>query len=766
MCRPDRQLIHAVGPARVLVCAALFPLVSSGMEAVVSARSDVQSRAGPATRPSIEAAAKAVASGRGPGRITVKYPLRGAIFPPEIPAPTFAWEDAGTGADAWLIEVDIADGKGHVHALTTGHRSATEQTPAAQAGASKTVARQIRWMPPDDLWAAIKKGSQAVPARVAVHGIGYGRPESPLSYGSVDFSTSRDAVGAPIFYRDVPLPFIHAFRNLRSIRWQLGDVSEKAPRTLLTGLKVCANCHSFTPDGHTLAMDVDYGNDKGSYVMTDVAVETSLEKEDVITWSEYRREDGDLTFGLLSQISPDGRYAGGTVKDRSVFSPVEDLYYSQRFFPIQGLLCVYDRKSRQFSALPGACDPAYVQSNPTWSPDGTSIVFARAAAYELGSLEDPSAVLIKPAEAAEFFEGNKKFRYDLYRVPFNGGKGGTAERLRGASKNGKSNYFAKFSPDGRWIVFCQSDSFMLLRPDSLLHIMPSEGGNPRRMHCNLPGKMNSWHSFSPNGRWLVFSSKANGPYTQLWLTHVDADGNDAPPVLLERFTSSDRAANIPEFVNVTPDRFAEIHPNFEDYYTHYRAGLTFEGDHDYARAVPEFLLALQEETNHVESIFLLASCLARMKRKEEALPYARQVAKLRPKNAAARGLLGGILSDTGSPGEALGQLEVAYSLNQRDISISANLAWVLATAPQSALRDGRRAVRLAEWASRAVRHTSPPLLDTLAAAYAEAGRFDDAVRATERAIGILRRNPGLSTAELEIRLALYRSRKPYRAASR
>ena len=92
-------------------------------------------------------------------------------------------------------------------------------------------------------------------------------------------------------------------------------------------------------------------------------------------------------------------------------------------------------------------------------------------------------------------------------MPFNEGRGGAPEPLAGASNNGVSNFFGRYSPGGKWIVFCRAKSYMLLQKDSELYILPAEGGQARRLLCNA-GRMNSWHSFSPNGKWLVFSSKA------------------------------------------------------------------------------------------------------------------------------------------------------------------------------------------------------------------------------------------------------------------
>jgi len=145
------------------------------------------------------------------------------------------------------------------------------------------------------------------------------------------------------------------------------------------------------------------------------------------------------------------------------------LAFSQLFFPVKGILCTYDKQARTFESLPGADDPQYVQSNPAWSPDGKYIVFARSKAYDLKDTEGKGNVLLTREECREFTEDGKPFLFDLYRIPFNEGKGGKPEPIEGASNNGMSNFFAKYSPDGKWIVFCKAKSYMLLQPDSELY---------------------------------------------------------------------------------------------------------------------------------------------------------------------------------------------------------------------------------------------------------------------------------------------------------
>ncbi|MBM4027741.1 MAG: tetratricopeptide repeat protein, partial [Planctomycetes bacterium] len=481
-----------------------------------------------------------------------------------------------------------------------------------------------------------------------------------VSAAAIAIRTSKDEVGAPLFYREVNLPFIDAVTDPSRICWRFGSISSpELPPVVLTNLPVCGNCHSFTHDGRTLAMDVDYANSKGSYVVTAVKPEMTLATSDIITWDDYKREDGEQTFGLLSQMSPDGRYVVSTVKDKSVFVPMPDLAFSQLFFPIKGILCVYDRRTRTFSALPGADDPAYVQSNPSWSPDGKYIVFARAWAYDLQNTKGQGKILLTREECKEFVEDGKPFLFDLYRIPFHEGRGGVAAPIPGASDNGMSNYFGRYSPDGRWIVFCKARSYMLLQRDSELYILPAEGGTARRLRGNA-GRMNSWHSWAPNGKWLVFSSKAWSDYTQLCLTHIDENGESTPPVLLAHLTRPDRAANIPEFVNTRPEAIVKIHEQFLNDYSFVRAGNEFYRQGNADGAIHEYYNALKLNPDNVEAHQKLGFLLYNVKgNAQEGLTHLLRTLALDPHNPRAHYDLGLALLHQGKIDEAAQHLGLA-----------------------------------------------------------------------------------------------------------
>ncbi len=587
------------------------------------------------------------------GPVAITYPADGTLFPPEIVAPTLTWKGGGADATAWTITV----------------RSEGDED-------LRFTAAERRWRPSEADWTTIKQRSTERDAEITVARDGGGADAA----ARVRIRTSKDRVDDSLFYREVPLPFLHAVQDPSRIRWRFGQVDlEDGPPIVLQNLPVCGNCHSFADNGSVLGMDVDYGNDKGAYAVMETTKHMVMNDEKILTWADFRKEDGELTFGLLSRVSPTGRYVISTVKDRSVFVAMPDLWFSQLFFPIKGILVVYDRQQKTFAALPGADDPEYVQTNPVWSPDGNEIIFARATAYR-AEFEQKNAALIDEKDVPEFTRDRKPFRFDLFRIPFNDGKGGKAVPIAGASNNGQSNYFAKYSPDGKWIVFTKSDSYMLLQPDSELWILPAAGGEARRLRHNTD-RMNSWHSWSSNSRWLVFSSKVNGPYTQLFLTHIDDDGNDSPPVLLERFTSPDRAANIPEFVRLPSDAIADIQEEFLDAYSFLRAGLANENTRDHAGAERHFRRGLELNPDSVELHNALGWSLFQQARTPEAVVEYQKAVAIDPKHTKSRNNLALALVELHRLPEAAEHYRAALEVEPK-AEILSDLGFVLARMEQ------------------------------------------------------------------------------------
>ena len=146
----------------------------------------------------------------------------------------------------------------------------------------------------------------------------------------------------------------------------------------------------------------------------------------------------------------------------------------------------------------------------------------------------------------------------------------------------------------------------------------------------------------------------------------------------------------------------------------------------------------------------------------EAIPHYRQALAINPGYAEAHSKLGGVLIVTGKPREAIAHLERALQIQPDLAEAQNNLAWVLATLPPAQGGDPVRAVALAQRACELSGNRAPGYLDTLAVAYAAAGRFDAAVATARKAIELARAagQPGL-VKEIQARLELYRSGRAY-----
>jgi tetratricopeptide (TPR) repeat protein len=679
--------------------------------------------------------------------ITIDSPAKGSLFPPDLAPPAFLWRDAENTSTLWLIDVTFGDRARPIRVRSHGEKVQIGEIDerCAKAGAvapelTPNEAAAHSWKPDAETWEAIKKHSLKRPATVTISGYRDDNATEALSRGQVIVQTSTDPVGAPIFFRDVPLISVPVGEKgvimplpasaVPLIAWRLRYVGETRSKLMMEGLPTCANCHSFSRDGKTLGLDVDGpGNDKGLYGIVPVKRETSIRNEYVIRWSSFAEEKASKRFGFMSQISPDGQYVvtsienpGSHVRDfdaRLFNGFYKDYGFGQVFFPTRGVLAWYSKATGKLKTLPGADDPRYVQTSAFWSPDGKYMVFSRAPA------KDPYYEGQKVSQYAND-PNETQIQYDLYRIPFNDGRGGTPERIEGASQNGMSNNFPKVSPDGRWIVFVQNRNGLLMRPDSQLYIVPFEGGRARPLSCNTP-RMNSWHSFSPNGRWLVFSSKGRSLYTQMYLTHIDNDGNDSPAILIENATAANRAVNIPEFVNVPPDGLAKMDAPATEFYRLSDVAGELARKGEYAAAVPEWKKAVELDPEDGKARYHLAFALEKQGQLDDAIAQYRKAVEFDPNNAPAYSSLAVALTRAGKLDEAIESYTKSLAINPKNAIAQSNLA--------AALIESGRTDDAVEHIRKAL-EIDPEFSDAhniLGIVLARAGRLDDAVAHLEKA---------------------------------
>jgi tetratricopeptide (TPR) repeat protein len=629
--------------------------------------------------------------------LNIDVPAKGAIYPPDIIPPQFAWRDDNPAAKIWSIEIVFGNRAHPIRAWSAGEKMQLGELDTSLTGfvppaLTLQQAETHIWRPNPKTWEEIKKQSVDRPATVIVSGFLNRSDREPVSRAQSTLQTSKDPVGAPIFFRDVPLippPPESAQRGvikplpdsvLPKIRWDLRYINQKQSKTVMTGLATCGNCHSFSRDGKTLGIDVDGpSNDKGLYALVPLKKVSTISNDYLIHWSAFSEEHSQKRFGFMSQVSPDGKYVinsidvphahGVRVVDR-IFNGFYWFYgFGQVFYPTRGVLAWYSKETGKLNPLPGADDPNFVQASAFWSPDGKWLIFSRAAA------RDPYPPDYQPAK----FSNDPKetqIQYDLYRIPFNDGKGGKAERVIGASENGMSNNFPKVSPDGKWIVFVQCKSGLLMRPDSKLYIVPFEGGVARPLQSNLP-VMNSWHTWSPNGHWLAFSSKSPSFYTHLYLTHIDEEGNASPAVVVEDATASNRAVNIPEFVNLGPGGLDRIETPAIDFYREFDAAQQLQDEHKYAEAVPAWKVAADKDPTDPRTYNNLGVALAATGRTGEAIERYRKSLALNNDSSQTHNNLGSALAEVGQMDEAMAQVQQAIELNPDNGSAHINLGHIL-----------------------------------------------------------------------------------------
>ncbi|MBS3775858.1 MAG: PD40 domain-containing protein [Bacteroidales bacterium] len=305
--------------------------------------------------------------------------------------------------------------------------------------------------------------------------------------------------------------------------------------------KNCANCHSFNQSNPDEFLIHIRGSKGGTYFIDDGKItRTALKTENM---------PGGATYPTWH---PDGRYvafSSNKVKQSFYAHPRKSIeVYDQ-----VSALVLYDREENEMLYIREQDTVDHMQTFPSWSPDGRYLYFCRT----------------RQVEENYTVQNVKDIHYDLARKPFNPETRsfGKTEIVFDAAEREKSVSFPRISPDGQYLVFTLHDygTFPIWHKEADLHLLNLKTGESGRMELNSD-ETESYHTWSSNGRWLVFSSKRrDGRSARPYFAWFSPSGEVGKPFVLPqkdptRYNNMLKTFNIPEFVkgkiNIDPRDFA------------------------------------------------------------------------------------------------------------------------------------------------------------------------------------------------------------------
>ncbi|MBQ1277439.1 MAG: PD40 domain-containing protein, partial [Thermoguttaceae bacterium] len=224
-------------------------------------------------------------------------------------------------------------------------------------------------------------------------------------------------------------------------------------------------------------------------------------------------------------------------------------------------LLLYDVKKNELTPILPS-DDNYLPTYPTWSPDGKTLYYCCAKAPDFKTPRQPVAAR---KDEVPFLQD--QFQYDIMKVDFDEktGKFGAPELVFDAVALDKSAAFPRVSPDGKSLMFtlARRGCFPIWFRDADLWTLDLATGKARALdEVNSATEPDSWHSWSSNGRWFVFSSRRDdGSHTRLYFAHIGENGGVSKPFMLPqrdpaKTLNATKSFNVPEFT-VEPVQISE-----------------------------------------------------------------------------------------------------------------------------------------------------------------------------------------------------------------
>lgn len=359
-------------------------------------------------------------------------------------------------------------------------------------------------------------------------------------YPSLRFTIADESIDPYLAYRLIE-PNYEAWNKVGIYQRCVENFDEK-PIMLnsLTGGS-CMNCHSFCKKNPQTML----------FHVREMNAGTLFLKDGTVTKVNTKTPE-TLSAGVYPSWHPEGRYVAFSVNSTWLVSHSTHTNKAE-VYDRESDLVIYDTETNTIFTDSLICSKASFETFPEWSPDGRYLYFCSAQARPMPEQYD-------------------SLRYDLLRIPFDasiGRFGIQIDTMVSSAHTRKSVAMARVSPDGKYIVLCMSayGTFPIWHRDNDLYLLNLETNKITNMATTNSDQSDSYHSWSSNGRWIVFGSRRmDGTFTRPYICYFDTEGNAHKPFLLPQkdpmyYDLSMKSYNIPEFitgeVEISPYKFAE-----------------------------------------------------------------------------------------------------------------------------------------------------------------------------------------------------------------
>lgn len=340
----------------------------------------------------------------------------------------------------------------------------------------------------------------------------------------IEIYVSEDKIDPVVAYRLIE-PGYELWNNLGLYQRDLESFREKPIITNDKADGACMNCHSFCnrdPERFLFHMRAKLG---GTYLLAD----DKLEKLNTKT---------EQTISALVYPSwhPSGRFVAFSVNDTKQSFHTTDPNRIEVFDRASDVV-VYDVEKHEIISTPLIMSEKMFETFPTFSPDGKTLYFCSAPRHPMPDEYDQVV-------------------YNLCSIEFDPATRTFGEKVKTLYK-GSSVSFPRVSPDGKYLMMTLSPygTFSIWHKGADLALMDLSNGSVSMLDPINSEDVESYHSWSSDSRWVVFSSRrGDGLYTRLYIAHINEEGLASKPFLLPQddpafYDSFMKSYNIPEFVS-------------------------------------------------------------------------------------------------------------------------------------------------------------------------------------------------------------------------